>query len=109
MGINFNIFGTSEHRVFNYKPRYYDKEKQDRKDFFGNSDENVKKDEAEKNAGTAEKKEYAPGTYLKGSFRDGNYQRTKPANKSHQIIGLVGLILFFIVLIYIAKFYSLLF
>lgn len=110
MGINFNIFGTSEHRVFNYKPRFYDKDKEDRKEFFGHPEEE-KKDgaDAAKDDSASEKKEYAPGTYLKGSFRDGNYQRTKPANKSHQIIGLVGLILFFIVLIYIAKFYSMLF
>lgn len=111
MGINFNIFGTNEHRVFNYKPRFYDKDKEDRKEFFGHPEENEAKADADakKDAAASEKKEYAPGTYLKGSFRDGNYQRTKPANKSHQIIGLVGLILFFIVLIYIAKFYSMLF
>ena len=26
----FNFFGDDEHRVFNYKPMYYDKEKEDR-------------------------------------------------------------------------------
>ena len=30
----FNWFGEPEHRVFNYKPRYYDPEKEDRKKKF---------------------------------------------------------------------------
>ena len=34
MGI-FNFFGESEHRVFNYKPIYYDPDEERRKQMFG--------------------------------------------------------------------------
>lgn len=94
MGFNFNFFGESQHRVFNYKPRYYDVEKEERRRFFGT-------DQAD------DKEGYTPGKYISGSFRDGNYQRMRTPEKSalRKIIGMVGLVLFFIVLYYIAKFY----
>lgn len=96
MGFNFSFFGTQEQRVFNYKPRYYDPEKEALKEKFGHVD------------GRKEKEPYVPGSYLQGSLRGGNYQKTKRANKTQAIIGLVGLVLFFVVLLYIARFYSLL-
>ena len=45
----FNWFGESEHRVFNYKPRYYDPEKEALKKKFGDVD------------GSKEKEPYTPG------------------------------------------------
>ena len=30
-GFNFGFFGNQEHRVFNYKPRYYDVEAEERR------------------------------------------------------------------------------
>ena len=67
MGFNFGFFGTPEHRVFNYKPRYYDEEKDELRKKFGKVDGSL----------DGKDKEYVPGSYLKGSFRDGNYQRQK--------------------------------
>lgn len=96
MGFNFGFFGSQEHRVFNYKPRYYDPEKEELKQKFGAVD------------GSLDKEGYTPGSYIKGSFRDGNYQRTRNASKAQSIIGIVGLLLFFAVLILVTKFYSLL-
>ena len=77
----FNIFGEQEHRVFNYKPIYYDKEKEERKRMFGAVD---------------------------GSLEKEKEKAKEDANKAQNIIGLVGLLLIFVVLFYIAKFYSLL-
>ena len=37
-GFNFGFFGDQEHRVFNYKPRYYDPEKEALKAKFGDVD-----------------------------------------------------------------------
>ena len=37
-GFNFGFFGEQEHRVFDYKPRYYDPEKEKRKAMFGDVD-----------------------------------------------------------------------
>ncbi len=97
----FNMFGDNEHRVFNYKPIYYNPEEEERKRKFGAVDGSVDK---EKKDGT-----YVPGSYIKGSFRDGNYQRTRaPMRRAQTIIGIITLILIFVVLYFIAKFYSML-
>ncbi len=95
---SFGWFGDNEHRVFNYRPRYYDPEKEELKRRFGAVD------------GSMEKKDgsYAPGSYIQGAFRDGNYSRKRSASKAQAIIGIVGLILLVIAMIYITKFYSLL-
>lgn len=100
MGL-FNFFGESEHRVFNYKPIYYDPAKEELKRKFGSVDGSVDK---EKKAGT-----YVPGSYIKGSMRDGAYQRTRShTSKVQTIIGIITMILIFVVLILVARFYTLL-
>lgn len=97
----FNFFGDSEHKVFDYKPIYYDKEQDELKQKFAAVDGTRQK---EKQEGT-----YVPGAALKGAFRDGNYQRTRDhSSRSHSIIGIVALLLVFGILFYIAKFYSIL-
>ena len=63
--------------------------------------------------GSAEKAreegKYAPGSSIRGAFRDGNYKRTRGSgNRTQAIIGIVTLVLIVVVLIYITKFYSLL-
>ena len=104
MGL-FNLFGETEHRVFNYKPIYYDKEKEEMKRMFGAVDGSREREiEKSKEEGT-----YVPGAYLKESMREGSRRvRRSHSNKAQNIIGLVGLLLVFIVLFYIAKFYTLL-
>lgn len=132
MGFNFNFFGETEHRVFNYKPIYFDPEKEERRQFFGDhghdaaaTQEDAANQEAANRNATASadaanqdaaaqgkaagEEPYTPGKYLQGSFRDGNYQRlrTSSSTKAQKIIGIVGLVLFFVVLYYIAQFYGL--
>jgi CRISPR/Cas system CSM-associated protein Csm5 (group 7 of RAMP superfamily) len=99
----FNFFGDNEHRVFNYKPMYYDKEKEERMRKFRAVDGSMEhKDEEGKS-------EYVPGSYIKGAFRDGAYQHTRNRMKGVQtIIGIVTLLLIVAVLFFIAKFYSML-
>ena len=100
MGL-FNFFGENEHRVFNYKPIYYNPEEEERKRRFGAVDGSLEK---EKKDGT-----YVPGSYIKGSLRDGNYRRSRGhSTRAQNIIGIVGLLLVFVVLFYIAKFYTIL-
>lgn len=97
----FNWFGEQEHNTFDYKPIYYDKEKDELKQKFGKVDGSFEKD--------AEKKPYVPGSYIKGSLRDGNYQKSvRAGSKAQNIIGLVGLVLVIIALMYIAKFFTIL-
>lgn len=97
----FSFFGDQEHRVFNYKPMYYDPEKEARRQMFGAVDGGVN-DKKDENG------EHIPGSYIQGAFRGGNYARRRGSSKAQSIIGLVGLVLVAIVLIYIAKFYTLL-
>ena len=95
------MFGDHEHRVFNYKPIYYDPKKEELRQKFGHVDGTMDKE--------MKKDTYVPGSYIQGSWRDGNYRHTRSSStKVQTIIGLVGLILIFVMLIFIAKFYSLL-
>ena len=97
----FNWFGEQEHNTFDYKPIYYDKEKDELKKKFGQVDGSAEKERAET--------PYVPGSYIKGSLRDGHYQKSvRAGNKAQNIIGLVGLILVIIVIMYIAKFFTIL-
>ena len=97
----FNFFGEGEHRVFNYKPMYYDKDEEERKRKFGAVDGSMEKEKAEGN--------YVPGSYIRGSMREGAASEMRShMSKVHKAIGIVSLLLIAIVLFFIAKFYSLL-
>lgn len=97
----FNFFGDNEHRVFDYKPIYYNKEEEERKRMFGSVDGSMEKAKKE---GT-----YVPGSYIKGSMRDGGYQRTRAhMSKVQTIIGIITMVLIFAVLYLVAKYYSML-
>ncbi len=99
---NFGFFGNQEHRVFNYKPRYYDPEEEERRRMFGDVDGSNEKAKAEG--------KYVPGSSIRGAWRDGNYQRSQHTRGSaaRTIIGMITLLLIAAVLIFITKFYSLL-
>lgn len=61
MGFSFNFFGEQSHRGFNYKPRYYNPEDEERKEFFASKDrarylkEDILEDAPKGHAGTAPK------------------------------------------------------
>ena len=99
---NFGFFGNQEHRVFNYKPRYYDPEEEERRRMFGDVDGTNEKAKAEG--------KYVPGSSIRGAWRDGNYKRTRntSASRTQAIIGIITLLLIALVLIYITKIYGLL-
>ena len=99
----FGLFGDQEHRVFNYKPRYYDPEKEARKQMFGKVDGTLDKESKDPETG-----EYVPGTYIHGAFRNGGYARKRGGSRAQSIIGIVSLVLIVVVLIFIAKLYPLL-
>lgn len=98
---NFGFFGNQPHRVFNYKPRYYDPEEEQRRQIFGEVDGSNEKARKEGS--------YVPGSSLRGAFRNGNYQKTRSSmGAAHGIITVVTLILIVLVLVYISKFFELL-
>ena len=76
-------------------------EKEELRQKFGRVDGSMDKD--------VKKDTYVPGSYIKGSLRDGNYQRTvRSGSKAQGLIGFIGLALVLIVLFLIIKFYSIL-
>ena len=94
MGFSFNFFGTQEVRKFNYRPRFYDPEKAERRRKFGDH--------------SAEKKPYVPGQHIKGSLRDGNYSRTEEIGRNQKFIGVITTFLLFAVIFLIVKYYPIL-
>ena len=101
----FTFPGQQEHRKFNYRPIYYDKDEEERRQVFGRVDGTL---DAEK-AKEKENGEYKAGSYIRGSFRDGNYaKRSSGINAAQRIIGIIGLILLALVLIYLCKFFLML-
>lgn len=94
MGFSFNFFGTQEVRKFNYRPRFYDPEKEERRKKFGDH--------------SGEKKPYVPGQHLKGSLRDGNYSRTEEIGRNQKVIGVITTFLLFAVIFLIIKYYPIL-
>lgn len=98
---NFGFFGNQEHRVFNYRPRYYDPEEERRRQMFGDVDGS--------NQAARESGNYVPGSSLRGAFRNGAYQKTRSSMRTvHTVITLVTAILIVAVLVYMAKFFELL-
>ena len=95
MGFSFNFFGTQEVRKFSYKPRFYDPETEERRKKYG--DFTKPKDE-----------KYVPGNIVKGSLRDGNYQRKQEVSRNQKTIGVVTMILLFSVVYMIYKYFPLL-
>ena len=95
MGFSFNFFGTQEVRKFSYKPRFYDPETEERRKKYGD----FTKPKEEK---------YVPGNIVKGSLRDGNYQRKKEVSRNQKTIGMVTMVLLFSVIFLIYKYFPLL-
>ena len=96
MGFSFKFFGTQEVRKFSYKPRFYDPETEERRKKYG--DFTKPKEEGK----------YVPGQHVKGSFRDGNYQRTKEISRNQKTIGMVTMVLLFAVVYLIFKYFPIL-
>ena len=94
MGFSFNFFGKQEVRRFNYRPRFYDPEAEERRKKYGDF--------------TKPKEEYKAGSHIKGSFRDGNYQRTHDVAQNQKAIGVVTIILLFAVVYLIYKYFPIL-
>ena len=95
MGFSFNFFGKQEVRGFNYRPRFYDPEAEERRKKYGDFTKPV--DDT-----------YTPGKHVRGSFRDGNYQRTKEVSRNQKAIGMVTMILLFAVVYLIYKYFPVL-
>lgn len=110
MGL-LNMFGDrDDHRTFNYHPMYYDEEAEKRRQMFGKVDGRDKADASDEASSDGEKKSgYTPGGYLRGAFRNGNYERRRSSGgKARAYLNIIGLLLVAAILIYLTKFFSIL-
>ena len=96
MGFNFSFFGKQEIRKFNYKPRFYDPEAEERRKKYGDFTK------------PKEDTPYVPGSYVKGSFRDGAYQKKEDMARYQKAIGAVTLVLLFAVIYLIYEYFPIL-
>ena len=91
MGFSFNFFGKFEVRKFNYRPRYYNPEEEERREMFGDH--------------KAKKEEYVPGQLVRGAMRDGAYKESKEVTKNQKFLGMVTLVLMFAVVFALFKYF----
>lgn len=96
MEFNFSFFGKQEVRKFNYRPRFYDPETEERRKKYGDM---TKKPDSST---------YVPGQYVKGSLRDGKYQRTEDVSRNQRAIGVVTILLLFAVIYLVYKYFPIL-
>jgi hypothetical protein len=94
MGLKF--FKLPEHRVFNYRPLYYN----EREEAL-----NKKIEEAEKK----QKGEYIPGESIRGSFQKMRFdsKRSKVANPARRISALISLAFLMVMLYFFVKYIGL--
>lgn len=91
MGFSFNFFGKQEVRRFNYRPRFYDPDEEERREKFGDH--------------SKEKKEYVPGQIVRGSMRDGNYKDTRDVSRNQKYLGMAAIVLLFAVIYSMFKYF----
>ena len=92
--MRISFFNLPEHRVFNYKPRYYDESKE----HIDQLRQKYAKDE------NGERK-YIPGMSIREAYRKGIEGERKPAGnaKLKNVILLVSLLAVFVVAYYVAQ------
>ena len=94
---NFSFFGKQEVRKFNYRPRFYDPETEERRKKYGDFTKPQNKQE-----------KYVPGSYVKGSLRDGAYSKTEDVSKNQRGRGMITMLLLAAVIMLIVKYYPIL-
>lgn len=104
MGINFSFFKIPKHKVFNYQPLYYDERKEHREMVR----EEALREKAKKEGREWKSENYYPGKYIKGKLQDESREHRKRSLSENliKIITILSLLVFFILLIYFAKYFQ---
>lgn len=109
MGLRLSFFSTPQHRVFNYRPRYYDPHKERLEQLYekyGKTPEGKLKAEAEaREEGIEPHKRYVPGESIRGSFqRSIEENRATAGNaKIKTLLALITIAAAFVVVYYLAE------
>lgn len=97
MGLRISFFNTPSHRVFNYRPRYYDETKehiQELEEKYGKK-EGVQEEE----------RRYIPGAAIQNAYRKGleGERRSSGNGKIRKLIILVSLLAAMVAAYYLAQ------
>lgn len=101
MGINITFFKTPKHRVYKYKPLYYDESKER----INKLKADIEKEKADKDGEKYVNPNYVPGSDIRGSFREALEDNKRHSMKSstNKILGLITLAILFAVLYFFAQ------
>lgn len=106
------FFCTPAPRVYSYKPRYYDPEKEKLQELYrkyGYTEDGKKKAEEEAGATAVRKHKYIPGVAIHGAMqRNIENQRRESNPKIKAIITVVSILLAILVVYYLCGFFELL-
>ncbi|HOK37099.1 MAG: hypothetical protein WHW07_10355 [Bacteroidales bacterium] len=102
--MGFSFFRLPSHNVFDYKPRFYDPEKEERREKLNELRISQGKEPLYDNA----EEEYKPGSLIKGNFRPKMKRRSyRDRNRTLRLILITIFLLFMAYIILIADFSSL--
>ena len=98
MALNLGFFNNPKHRVFDYQPRYYDARKEA-------LDEKIQAAHREHDGDRSKDRDYMPGKNIRGKIQQKIYYNRRQAGSPlfNRVIVFITLIVFIIVLYYIAK------
>lgn len=97
MGLRISFFNTPSHRVFNYRPRYYDETKEHIREL----EEKYGKTEG----APQEEKRYIPGAAIQRAYREGleGQRRSSDSGKVKKLIILLSILAAMIAAYYLAQ------
>ncbi len=100
MGLNFGLFKTPKHKVFNYQPLFYDERKEAMKERLERLEEEKL---MEKGIST-----YKPGKHIRSNFRKNLYDGKKSSGEGalQRIIMIICIALLLAALFYFADLFS---
>jgi hypothetical protein len=98
MGLNLGFFNNPKHRVFDYQPLYYNPRKEA-------LDEKIRAAKEGQEHDKGKDRDYMPGKNIRGKIQQKIYYNRRQAGSPlfNRVIVFVTLIVFIVVLYYIAK------
>jgi len=112
MGLKLSFFTTPKHRVYNYKPLYYDQRKEELEERIARAKEEAQSEEwAAQDKKSTENPHYIPGKNIRQNFRKSMFEnRRRPGSPLiMRIIVLLSMIGVMVALYYVAQAFGLFF
>ena len=101
MALRISLFKTPKHKVFNYKPIYYDPVKEEFDERVARIRASMETEEKQK---TREERLYYPGRTIRGSFQKARYENRRHAGNNSYIrwVVLLSIVVLLVAIVYFA-------